>query len=77
MIIVGHLAEEQSAQQQAELNAATAVSGKIEPVLVDHQSYLIPKPLGSAGDGYCIIEEMGLGDDKLTYNAIVLSVEIY
>ena len=34
---------------------------------------LIPKPLGSAGDGYRLIDEMGLKDDKISYNAIVVS----
>ena len=27
---------------------------------------------GSAGDGYCLIERMGLTEDKLSYNAIVV-----
>lgn len=43
---------------------------------VDHSpatDATIPKPLGSAGDGYNLVTEMGLRDDKLSYNAIVVS----
>ena len=36
------------------------------------QEPLIHKPRGSAGDEYCLIEEMGLVDNKLAYNAIVV-----
>ena len=62
----GALANEQVARQQAESNAATHTNS-----VADIQ--LVPKPCGSAGDGYCLIEEMGLENEKLSYNAVVVS----
>ena len=62
---------EQAARQEAEAATATALSAVREPA--NHQVATIPKPRGSAGDGYCLIDEMGLTDDKLAYNAIVVS----
>ena len=61
---------EQAARQEAEAATATALQVVREPVV--QQIRVIPKPRGSAGDGYCLIDEMGLADDKLAYNAIVV-----
>ena len=37
---------------------------------------LIPKPPGSAGDGYCLIERMEMVNDKAAYNAIVVRMTL-
>ena len=68
------LANEQMARQLAESNAtsAAAANSVLNSTLSDHQIRLIPKPLGSAGDCYCLIEEMGLVNNKPSYNAIVV-----
>ena len=52
--------------------AAVVPNNRVISTVTQNQVPLIPKPRGSAGDGYCLIEEMGLVDDKLTYNAIVV-----
>ena len=71
---IGALAEEQAARQQAESTATAAVAATASAEPANRQLPLIRKPHGSAGDGYRLIEEMGLADDKLTYNAIVVSI---
>ena len=64
---------EQAARQRAESNAAAAAA--CNSLASTEQSVaLIPKPRGSAGDGYCLIQRMGLEGDKLTYNAIVVCI---
>ena len=71
----GALAVEQAARQEAEAAAATASSVAREPVV--QQVRVISKPRGLAGDGYCLIDEMGLTDDKLAYNAIVVRENLH
>ena len=65
---------EQSARQQAEASAAAATNQNRNTAGAASENFqtLTPKPRGSAGDGFRLIEEMGLGTDKLTYNAIVV-----
>lgn len=76
---VGALANEQAARQQAESDAAAAAAAAAATAANNNllnsgaDIRLIPKPRGSPGDGYCLIEEMGLETDKLSYNAIVVS----
>ena len=53
---------------QAE-NAAASATGAGSDT---QRTAIIAKPRGSAGDGYCLIEKMGLSNDKLSYNAIVV-----
>ena len=62
----------EAARLQVE-STATAAATTAKPA--NRQIQLIQKPHSSAGDGYCLIEEMGLIDDKLTYNAIVVSAQ--
>ena len=57
---------------QAETQAATASNAGS-----DNQRTTIAKPRGSAGDGYCLIDKMGLSNDKLSYNAIVVCYFIH
>ena len=66
--MLGALAEEQAARLLAENAASSANSAGSE------RGTLIAKPRGSAGDGYCLIDKMGLAGDKLSYNAIVVSL---
>ena len=54
------------------MRAAAALNIPMDLRSLDQFGSLISKPLGSAGDGYCLTEEMGLADNKLTYNAIVV-----
>ena len=70
IIIIVALASEQAARQQAESNAAATAAARNIAAL---DSQLIPKPRGLAGDGYCLIEEMGLENEKLCYNAVIVS----
>ena len=78
MTVIGALADEQAARQLAESNAAAAAAAAATAIVshplngMEQSLALIPKPRGSAGDGYCLIQEMGLEADKITYNAIVV-----
>ena len=54
---------------------ATAAAVPIDPVLLGQGGKvpkLIPKPKGSAGGGYSLQFEVGLKDDKMLYNSIVV-----
>ena len=68
---------EEVARKQTEATAAAFMTS-VHAFSSDsnEQVTLISKPRGSAGDGYRLIEEMGLTDDKITYNAIIVSVSI-
>lgn len=72
--VVIALAEGQAARRLAEASAAANnVTTNTSDVLTSQQAALVRKPLGSAGDGYSLLQTMGLENDKLTYNAIVVS----
>ena len=75
IIIIVTLASEQAARQQAESNAAAVAAAHNNNAPL--YSQLIPKPRGSAGDGYRLIEEMGLENEKLSYNAVVVSPYLF
>ena len=54
---------------------ATAAALPIDPVPLGQGGKvpkLIPKPKGSAGGGYLLQFEMGLKDNKMLYNSIVV-----
>ena len=65
-------ANKAAAAATARAAAAAVPNNRGMSMATQSQEPLIHKPRGSAGDGYCLIEEMGLVDDKLAYNAIVV-----
>ena len=53
-----------AAAQAAAQVAVNRNTNVIDFALLNQQAALVPKPLGSAGDGYCLIEKMGLVNNK-------------
>ena len=69
-----------AAAAQAAADAAQAVM-PINPALMAQGDLglgraLIPKPKGSAGNGYCLQKEMGLQNKKPLYNRLVVRASI-
>ena len=61
------LAKEKARREAAEKKAGEAMKAKNEPALK-----MIPRPKGSAGDGFNLRMEMGLEDKEQQYNAILV-----